>query len=75
VCVLEISPDPFHLPSGPPSLSAERFCVQRWGFRGHLVLDSAGEHPIGDFTISRDGKVIYFVRIAEEDDIWLGTLR
>jgi serine/threonine protein kinase len=40
------------------------------------VLVETGEGPpLTSFTVSRDGKVIYFVREHSDGDIWLATLK
>jgi Tol biopolymer transport system component len=42
---------------------------------GRVVVETGEGPPLTSFTVSRDGKVIYFVREHSDGDIWLATLK
>jgi dipeptidyl aminopeptidase/acylaminoacyl peptidase len=40
-----------------------------------IVVQTAEGSPVTCFTVSRDGRIIYFVREHRDGDIWLATLK
>jgi Tol biopolymer transport system component len=42
---------------------------------GRVVVEIGEGPPVTCFTVSRDGRVIYFVREQRDGDIWLATLK